>query len=418
MTATPVTDTMTVKDRRSVTALPALDTMRAIAAIAVLATHASFWGGAYARPHYGTALSRLDIGVAVFFVLSGFLLTRPWFTRHDHGYPAPSTRTYLWRRVLRVMPVYLIAAVAALVLLPGNNDASPATWLKTLTLTNIYFDGRLPDGLTQMWSLGTEAAFYLVLPLLLWLALSRRRDHGHGPSRLSVVLAAMVLVNVAWLAMVSSGLELDGTMMSLWLPSYLTWFAVGMLIAACAVRTSDAPDTRGAAATSWLAEAVRRMGQAPGACWTAGLALFAIASTPIAGPALLIPPTLGEALGKNLLYAAIAGLLILPGVYADPRGRYARAMSWRPFRHLGHLSYGIFCVHLVILELVWRWRDMELFHGRTLELFTITLAMSVVVSEILYRLVELPSMRWKSLFDRPPSSVSATITPRPANTSS
>src|SRR4051794_26353503 len=203
MTATPVADTATVDRGPSGTALPALDTMRALAAIAVLAPHAAFWGGASARPPSGTALPRLDIGVAIFFVLSGFLLSRPFFDRHDRDRPPPSTRSYLWKRVLRVLPVYLVAAVAALALLPGNDDASLGTWLTTLTLTNTYVDDRLPDGLTQMWSLGTEAAFYVVLPLLVWLTLSRRRDRGRGRSRLAVVLAAMVVVDIGWIALVS-----------------------------------------------------------------------------------------------------------------------------------------------------------------------------------------------------------------------
>lgn len=424
MTATPavdasVDDATPLEGRRPATTLPALDTMRAVAAIAVVATHASFWGGAYFHTGYGTALARLDFGVAIFFVLSGFLLSRPWFDRHDHERPPPSTRSYLWKRVLRILPVYLVSAVAALVLLRGNDDASFGTWLQTLTLTNIYVGDRLPDGLTQMWSLATEAAFYLVLPGLLWLALSRRRDRGRGRSRLGVVLIVLVLANVAWLAVVSSDLEVGGTMMSLWLPSYLSWFGVGMLIAACAVRAAGgASGTSGAAASTRVAGAVHRMGQAPGACWTAGLALFAITSTPVAGPTLLIPPAFGEALTKNLLYAASAGLLVLPGVFADPGGRYVRALSVPVLRHVGRLSYGIFCVHLVILELVARWRDIELFHGRTLELFTITLLLSIAVSELLYRLVELPAMRWKSLFDGPRSSTTPTNTPSPANTSS
>ena len=44
-------------------------------------------------------------------------------------------------------------------------------------------------------------------------------------------------------------------------------------------------------------------------------------------------------------------------------------MSLPSLRHLGRISYGVFCVHLVVLELVARWRDVELFDGRTLELF-------------------------------------------------
>ena len=74
-----------------------------------------------------------------------------------------------------------------------------------------------------------------------------------------------------------------------------------------------------------------------------------------------------------------------------------RTISLPVLRHVGHLSYGIFCVHLVVLELVARSLDMKLFQGRTFELFALTLAISLLVSEALYRVVERPAMRLKNL---------------------
>lgn len=395
--------------------LPALDSMRAVASVAVLATHASFWGGAYSRDRYGIALARLDIGVAIFFVLSGFLLSRAWFERYAHREPAPRTRVYFWHRLLRIYPLYAVAAVGALVLLPGNDDATFTTYVRTLTLTNIYFDTRLPAGLTQMWSLATEVAFYVTLPLLMWLVLSRRRHGQRGPERLGLVLAAMLAANIGWLVASSTVLSDTDAKVTVWLPGFLTWFGIGIVIAAAAVRLEAGAD---AAGSSRVAQLLRQMGRSPGTCWVAALALFAVVSTPIAGPASLNPPAAGEAIVKNLAYAVTAGLVILPGVFAAPTGAYIKAMSWAPLRHLGRLSYGIFCVHLVILELVTRWRDMALFEGRTLELFTLTLLISIAVSEVLYRLVERPALRWKRLFDGSPSATSASSTPSPAKTSS
>nr|WP_232523754.1 acyltransferase [Nocardioides sp. MAH-18] len=389
--------------------------MRAVASIAVLGTHAAFWGGAYGHRGYGNALARLDVGVAIFFVLSGFLLSRAWFARHAHHTRAPRARAYLWHRLLRIFPVYLISAVAALVLLPGNDDASLTTWVHTLTLTNIYLDPELPAGLTQMWSLATEVAFYVTLPVLMWLVLSRRTHGGHGRSRLGVVLVAMLVVNIGWLALAPTALAGTSAMVSVWLPGYLTWFGVGLLVAGAAAHLEAGGDAAESARISVL---LREVGRSPGACWVAALALFAIAATPLAGPSSLVAPAAAESVVKNLLYAAIAGLLILPGVFADPDGRYVRVLSLPALRHLGHISYGIFCIHLVVLELVFRWRDMELFAGRTVELFTLALIGSVLVSEVLYRLVERPVLRWKNLFDRPASSTRATTTPSPASTGS
>ena len=381
---------------------PVLDSLRAVAAIAVVGTHTAFWSGAYSAPVWGTLLARLDVGVAVFFVLSGFLLSRPWIARHRAGLPAPATGRYLWKRVLRLVPIYVVTVVAALTVLPGNRDTGLRTWVTTLAGANIYVDDHLPDGLTQMWSLATEVAFYLVLPAIMWVALSRRRSGAAGTDRVTVTMVAMAAVTVVWLLDLSVRWDGGGTMIRLWLPSYLTWFATGILLAHCDVLRH--PDRRGPAGR--LVELVRTLGLSPGLCWLAAAALLVVAATPLAGPPDLAPPTLGAALTKNLLYAAVAGFVILPGVFAPPGGRFVRVLSLPALRHVGHLSYGIFCVHLVLLELVTDWRDMPLFGGRGFELFGLTLLASLVVAEALHRAVERPFQRLRNL--QPPWSRSAT----------
>lgn len=375
-------------------AFPALDSLRAVAAVAVLATHAAFWAGAYAHPVYGTALSRLDVGVAVFFVLSGFLLSRPWIARHRAGLPPPSTTHYLWKRALRLVPVYVLTVVAAMTLLPGNRGAGVGQWVTTLLLANIYVDDRLPDGLTQMWSLSTEVAFYLVLPVLMWLGLSGAR--GRRGDRLGLLALAMAATTVVWLMDLSVRWDGGGTMIRLWLPSYLVWFAVGILLASYDVRSREG---RGAA-NDRVTAVVQELGRSPGLCWLAAGALFVIAATPLAGPPDLTPTTLGAALTKNVLYAGIAGFIILPGVFAPPEGRFVRALSSRVPRHVGHLSYGIFCVHLLLLELIADWREMPLFEGRGIELFVLTLGASLAVSEVLHRTVERPALRLRDVWPR------------------
>ncbi|WP_028645638.1 acyltransferase family protein [Nocardioides sp. URHA0020] len=397
--------------------LPALDSMRAVAALAVLITHVSFWSGAYARSLTGPALARLDIGVAIFFVLSGFLLSRPWLSRWSRRQQAPTTGRYLWKRALRIFPVYVLAVVAALTLLPENDGASPATWVKTLLLGNIYLDNRLPAGLTQMWSLATEVAFYVVLPALMWLVLPRRPSSGSPRNRIAVTVAALVALNVAWVLVLAPALDTDHSNPALWLPSFLTWFAVGIVIAACSVDVHRGEQDH-AVGIGRVTFAVRQLGLSPGICWTAALALFAISATPLAGPISLTSPTLGEALVKNLLYAGAAGLMILPGVFAPPTSAFVRAMSWPLLRHLGHVSYGVFCVHVIIIELVARWLDLPLFEGHWLELFALTLVLSLAVAEALYWLVERPMMRFKDLDIGPGSRSTASSTPKAAATRS
>lgn len=388
---------------------PALDSMRAVAALAVLGTHAAFWGGSYTDPIWGTALARLDVGVAVFFVLSGFLLSRPWFDRHVRGDEPPSTGRYLWKRALRLVPVYVLTVVAALTLLPGNRNASVGEWFTTLLMGNTYVSDRLPDGLTQMWSLSTEVAFYLVLPGVMWLASSRRRGGPLSWNRLGMLVLGLTALNVAWTMELAGRFDSDVGMHRLWLPSYLTWFCVGLVLAACEVHIHHAVPDR-------FAAVVRELGCSPGLCWTAAAALFVVASTPVAGPADLTPPTLGAAMSKNLLYAAVAGLVVLPGVFAPTDGRFARTLANPIPRHVGHLSYGVFCVHLVLLELIADWRNVSLFEGRTWELFGLTLLASLLVAELLYRGVERPSQRLRNL--RSPRSTSAAASAPSANATS
>jgi peptidoglycan/LPS O-acetylase OafA/YrhL len=84
---------------------PVLDTMRAVGAIAVMITHCGFNAGAYTENGaLGRMIARMDVGVAIFFVLSGFLLSRAWLARSRAGLPPPGVGRYFWKRFLRIVP--------------------------------------------------------------------------------------------------------------------------------------------------------------------------------------------------------------------------------------------------------------------------------------------------------------------------
>mgnify|MGYP001480212118 CR=1 FL=1 len=201
---------------------PALDTLRAVGALAVLTTHVGFESGAYTRYDvWGPFLARLDLGVALFFVLSGFLLSWPYLAAAARGGRAPRTGRYFWKRFLRIMPVYAVTVVLVMALTPDNADASPRDWLVTLLLANTYLDPLLPSGLTQMWSLAVEVAFYLILPALMLVAVGRRRPLS--APRVVLLLVAMTAISLWWHLdgaaywdRHSSGAPLQ------WLPAYLS----------------------------------------------------------------------------------------------------------------------------------------------------------------------------------------------------
>ena len=367
-----------------------LDTLRFVGAMAVLTTHVTFYSGDYTRHGVlGTLLARLDVGVAVFFVLSGFLLSRPYLARAALGLPRPSTGHYLLKRLLRIYPVYVVAVVAALTLLEENQDTDLREWVVTLLLANTFVDPHLPAGLSQMWSLGVEASFYLVLPLIVLAATGVRRLRVW---RVLLVLAAMSAVTVWWHleAVARIAPEAVGSPQQ-WLPGYLTWFAVGIAIATVHVEA-----TRGRVGRA--GRAMLQLGRQPGACWALAGALMLVAATPVAGPVLLAPVAAAESLTKNLLYAAVGGLLVLSGVFAEPGGRFARWFGAPLARHLGRTSYSVFCLHLLLIDLIMAKTDWQLFGGHGVQLWLLTVLTSLLAAEVTYRLVERPALRLKRFF--------------------
>ncbi|WP_028658756.1 acyltransferase family protein [Nocardioides insulae] len=370
---------------------PGLDSLRAVGAIAVLTTHVAFWAGSYTtHGWFGVLLGRLDVGVAIFFVLSGFLLGRPWLTRAAAGRPSPSARPYYWKRLLRIAPLYLLTVVLALGLIHANDGLGPSDWVITLLMLNTFVDPALPAGLSHMWSLAVEVSFYLVLPVLMLALTGRRRLRT---TRVLVGLGLLAATSVTWILWVAPELrETSSVMSGQWLPAYLTWFAAGLLIALVQVRVTQGRPAR------WMTALVT-LGGFPGACWAAVAGLLLVCSTPIAGPTFLGTSTGASDLTKHLLYAAIGFLLVLATVFAPARGRYLRAFAHPLARRLGWISYGIFCLHLPLLHFVIWATGWPLFSGRAMAIWLLTVAVSVVAAELAYRFVERPALAWKN---RPP----------------
>lgn len=352
--------------------------VRAVAAILVVGTHAAYTTGKYTHGYAGLLGSRMEIGVPIFFVLSGFLLFSPWVRATAFGGPAPSVRRYAWHRVRRIMPAYVVTVLLAYVIYhfrtagpnPGHN------WiglLRNLTFTQIYTDnymfGYLHQGLTQMWSLAVEVAFYVVLPLLAYLILVVLCRRQWRPGLLLAGLAAAAAVTPAWLTLVHTTDFLpDGA--RLWLPGYLAWFVGGMVLAVL--------QAMGVRCYGFVAIPL-------------ALICYLIASTPIAGQPTTSPSELSEALVKAGFYAVIAALLVAPLALGN-RGWYARFLASRPMVWLGEISYEIFLVHLVLMELVMvEVLRAPVYTGSMLSLFVLTMVVTVPVSWLLHRLTRVRS---------------------------
>lgn len=358
---------------------PALDGLRAIGALAVLTTHVGFQSGDSLSGPFAGLLSRMDIGVAVFFAISGFLLYRPhvvaWF---EEGEP-PLLLPYLRNRALRIVPALWVAVLLAAFLVPNDQPISWLSYLRHATFTEIYVDGPTVHGLTQLWSLATEVAFYLLLPFLARLLTSYERPTRRGVRWRLAVLAGFGLLGPVWMASVTAT---DNARAGLWLPGYIGWFAVGMGFALWQVARSSG--RLGPSALDTLTKV-------PGTVWGIGIALFLIASTPIAGPYDLSVPTPGQAFVKSLLYTGIAACVVFPAIM--PRPRTVAVLGGKIGHIAGDLSYSVFVYHLIVLSLVQRVFGQQLFTGSFAALFWPTLVASIAVAAASYYGLERPIMR-------------------------
>jgi peptidoglycan/LPS O-acetylase OafA/YrhL len=346
--------------------------IRAVAAILVVGTHAAYTTGKYTHGYWGLVGARMEIGVPIFFVLSGFLLFRPWVKSAATGGPPPSLSRYAWHRVRRIMPAYVITVLVAYVLYhfraAGPNPGH--TWLglfRNLTLTHIYANGYLGkylhQGLTQMWSLAVEASFYLVLPLLAYLLLVLISRRSWRPKLLVGALAGMTLISPAWLFLVHVDRWFpDGA--RLWLPTYLAWFLGGMLLAVL--------QAMGVHCYAFIAIPLATIS-------------YFIVATPIGGAPTTSPSSVTEALVKTAFYAVIAALAVAPLALGD-QGLYWRLLASRPMVWLGEISYEIFLIHLVTMEfaMVYVVRS-HVYTGSMLNVFVATLALTIPLAWLLHR---------------------------------
>src|SRR4051812_17571964 len=147
------------------TRFPLFDSLRAIAALCIFGTHAYaillFSDSSPLRQY----AARLDVGVPIFFAISGFLLYRPFVKARLDGDAVPPTGAYAWRRLLRIGPAYWVAltVIALATSLPLVFTLADGPLL--YGFGQVYKPGLAIGGLTQAWSLCVEAAFYLFLPL-------------------------------------------------------------------------------------------------------------------------------------------------------------------------------------------------------------------------------------------------------------
>lgn len=321
---------------------PTFEGLRALCALGVLAFHAgSFSGltsGASSSSAIGSWVRHLNVGVAIFFVLSGFLLFRPFVLAHLGDQPPPRRRTYAWRRLVRIFPAYWLALTVSVWVL----HLELGDWwghLRFFGLLQIYAGDTVLGGLVQAWSLCTELSFYLFLPI--WAA-ALARVGGSVDRRVRAHYLGCALLYLGGLGFRAELRAGDHAIGYAWLPANTDLFALGMGLAVASAAASvrrRAPGGLG-----------RTVGELPAVAWLAALCCYG-GVVALRYPFGFSPPTVTQEVGRQVLFGAVAALVVAPGVFGNQdEGVVRRALRWRPLWAVGVVSYGVYLWHLTIME--------------------------------------------------------------------
>jgi peptidoglycan/LPS O-acetylase OafA/YrhL len=291
--------------------LPSLDGVRAVCIALVIGAHAEKTVGFPDR--WRTAASYLvngPMGVTVFFVLSGFLITF-LLVREELARGEISLRAFYARRALRILPVYAayVAALAAISQMTAV-DFSACEWTTTLTFTKNFACGQWVDG--HLWSLSVEEQFYLFWPMAVACLTRRRRIWIAASCVLVAPIARVVFFVNGWydLEMYSLMTNVDALMIGAVVGAAL---ANGAVPLDAVLRYRPAIVRCAAAALIWTLMVLDHF-------ITGATAVVAFSGT---------------------VTALLAAYLIAS--YASiPGGPVFALLNWRPVRYVGVLSYSLY----------------------------------------------------------------------------
>lgn len=369
-----------------------IDGLRGLAALLVLLSHVGFWTGADGLDLSGGLLARGDSGVAVFFAISAFLLLRPWIAAGSGAAAPQATGVYALRRAARIVPAYLLALLAVLLVagswgaVGGGGIGGAGKVVAHLLLVQGYADSSY-QSFSQTWSLTTEVTFYLFVPFLgtaigRLLRRSARSVYGvlGGVAVAGVVIQALVAVWTQHSPTTHAGVL--GTSVL----GHAAWFAAGAALAV-AVQRADLERLRDVGVGTWLG---------------AACVVYLIASSGIAGPRDLHAPTVGQAVAKEVLYTLLAALLLLAAVRGPSDERWRVIADSAVNRFVGDISYGVFLWHVLVLQVIYLASGWQLFTGPFSAVLFAVVVFSALIAWASASLLEHPVLQWAHRRTRTP----------------
>jgi peptidoglycan/LPS O-acetylase OafA/YrhL len=386
------------------TRFPLFDSLRAIAAIAVLGTHVGVSTNLYTgHSTLGQYVSRLDSGVAVFFLISGFLLYRPFVRAHLRDEAAPASGPYAWRRFLRIVPAYWVALTVTTILLGTSGVFSLEGIARYYGYAQIYSDRTIGSGMAQAWTLCVEITFYVFLPL--WALLMRRVARGWraGLRAETLGVAFLFCFSIVWTLVVlsqgnSHNVHLKPELVAL--PAYLDHFALGMGLAVLSVWLERRDE---------LPAVLRPFDRFPALAWAAAAVAFWAVATQIGTTGRFFEPYSNlQYMERHVLYGLIALGLIIPAVIGDQsRGVVRKILANRVLLYLGVISYGIYLYGGAATVPLDRWglTDQVASWRSRLPAYLVVsaaaLVFTVLIASLSWFALERPLLRLKGLFGGP-----------------
>jgi peptidoglycan/LPS O-acetylase OafA/YrhL len=374
---------------------PLFDSMRAVAALSVLLFHAAFvarvsLSDSFVRPY----TAHLDVGVTVFFLISGFLLYRPFVRARLHGEEPPHVGAYAWRRFLRVAPAYWVA-LTAIAIWFGFSEVFPHGGEPLYyAFGQVYSGQKAGWGIPQAWTLCVEVTFYALLPL--WAFAMRRASVRWELIALALMWVASLAYKI-WALSKRAPDSLIGAPYLQTLPNFLDQFSIGMALAVLTAeweRVGVAPRA---------VDVLRRHDWLP---WVVAAVAFWAVSTQIGLTGNFHQQiTRSMFLGRHELYTLVGAGALLPAIFATPRrGVAGRLLATRVLSYLGLISYAMYLYHLAVIRQVDRWlgEPMDAALGvRILTYAALGLLITVAVASLSYYVVERPALKLKRLVSPP-----------------
>ena len=369
--------------------LRGIEGVRAIAAVSILVFHVWDYGAGAPGQHEldhelaHKLFSNFRAGVTLFFVLSGFLLYRPFAASVLRRTARPSLRRYAVNRALRILPAYWVILLVVALAFQHELLTRPlqllanALFLQTYIPQYTYWGGWDEGyGILPAWSLAIEVVFYVCLPVLALVAgaLAARRSHRPVVAALAPVAALVVLAIAAKVAYRLFTDELGRTWDQMAFPPHADWFAAGMALAVVRVLWED--------------------GRFRVPRWWPLVALLSSATLVASSANLWYGGTLLWNEYQAIVAVALA-LLLTPVVLTEDRTWTVTTLEWRPLVAAGLASYSIFLWNDPII----RWlRENDLtFEGEIGFVANLALvgALVGIASWLTYRFVEKPALKRK-----------------------